>query len=67
VESQKLFYLIVYLFVDNLKNLKYHRKKIPIVLEMFLKCWSCRFAFSKSATVSVYDDILIKNRLKRID
>lgn len=67
VESQKLVYIPVNLFVGNLINLKYHRKKILIVLEMILKCCNCRITFNKSATVSVYDDILIRNRFKCIN
>lgn len=67
VETHKLFYILENFLVDNLKNFKYQRKKMLIVLGMFLKCCKCRIVFNKSATVSVYNDVLIKNGLKYIN
>lgn len=67
VETQKLFYILENLLADNLKNFKYHRKKMLIVLEVFLNCCNCRIVFNKSDSVSVYNDLLIKNGLKYIN
>lgn len=61
VEAHKLFCILKNVLADNLKNIKNHRKKMLIVLEVFLKCCNCRIVFKKSANVSVYNVALIKN------